>query len=290
MTTDATCAVTQMVTLSDGALLALRHRAGELRPFLLVHGLASNALMWEGVAEQLAGAGHEVVSVDLRGHGLSSRPATDHSTEAAAEDLSELLTALGWVGSRRPIVVGQSWGGNVVLHLAAHGPDLHAVCAVDGGWIQLGRRFDTFDECWTQLAPPDLGEATWTEVTERLSTTLAGWPPGSLSAVLANLEVDGGGVVRNRLSRAAHRQILYSLWHDNPSTWYPLISLPVLFLVAGDEEGPNAAMVLKAAAATHARIRWYPDAHHDLHVQHPGLVTHDLLQLARPAIDTGDAS
>ena len=43
-------------------------------PFLLVHGLASNARLWDGVARRLASAGHSAVAVDLRGHGRSPRP------------------------------------------------------------------------------------------------------------------------------------------------------------------------------------------------------------------------
>ncbi|HEY5472951.1 MAG TPA: alpha/beta fold hydrolase, partial [Candidatus Limnocylindrales bacterium] len=38
-------------------------------PFLLVHGLASNARLWDGVARRLTEAGHRSVAVDLRGHG-----------------------------------------------------------------------------------------------------------------------------------------------------------------------------------------------------------------------------
>ena len=41
-------------------------------PALLVHGLASNARVWDGVAALLAAAGREVLAVDLRGHGASA--------------------------------------------------------------------------------------------------------------------------------------------------------------------------------------------------------------------------
>ena len=43
----------------------------ERRAFVLVHGLASNARLWDGVAEHLHG-GHRVV-IDQRGHGLLTR-------------------------------------------------------------------------------------------------------------------------------------------------------------------------------------------------------------------------
>ncbi len=49
--------------------------AADAPPFVLVHGLASNARLWDGVATALVAAGHPVFAVDLRGHGRSSKPA-----------------------------------------------------------------------------------------------------------------------------------------------------------------------------------------------------------------------
>ena len=49
-----------------GFRMALREAPGPLRPFLLVHGLSSNARLWDGVARRLAAAGHEVVAVAQR--------------------------------------------------------------------------------------------------------------------------------------------------------------------------------------------------------------------------------
>ena len=64
------------VQLSDGPRLALRRADGEGRPFLLVHGLSSNARLWDGTARLLAAAGHQVVAVDQRGHGRSEQVPT----------------------------------------------------------------------------------------------------------------------------------------------------------------------------------------------------------------------
>src|SRR5262245_66295998 len=84
-------------------------------PFLLVHGLASNLRLWDGVAERLHAAGHTVVAVDQRGHGRSDAPEAGYDLETAVADLLALVEALGL---ERPLLVGQSWGGTVVLELA----------------------------------------------------------------------------------------------------------------------------------------------------------------------------
>ena len=78
-------------------------------PFLLVHGLASNARLWDGVARRLASAGHSAVAVDLRGHGHSDKPESGYDFATIVEDMRALIGALG-LGFERPILVGQSWG------------------------------------------------------------------------------------------------------------------------------------------------------------------------------------
>jgi pimeloyl-ACP methyl ester carboxylesterase len=111
---------------------------------LLVHGLSSNARLWDGVAAHLADAGHPVVAVDLRGHGASAAIADEEPdpTVAAVHDLAAVCVDLGWAA---PVVAGQSWGGNVVLQLAGERP-LHGLALVDGGgctWPTVSPRSTT---------------------------------------------------------------------------------------------------------------------------------------------------
>ena len=87
--------------------LSIRERPGRERPFLLVHGLASNARTWDGVAQRLNAAGHHVVAIDQRGHGLSDKPSTGYDFAQITSDLRALIESLEL---RRPILAGQSWG------------------------------------------------------------------------------------------------------------------------------------------------------------------------------------
>src|SRR5262245_45283564 len=52
-------------------LSAIPRLDGDRVPVLLVHGLASNARLWDGVGEELSARGYPSVAIDLRGHGRS---------------------------------------------------------------------------------------------------------------------------------------------------------------------------------------------------------------------------
>ena len=274
--------------------LAVRRRSGVGRPFLLVHGLSSNARLWDDVAAALADAGHETVAVDLRGHGLSQAPDDGYDTPTSADDLAALIGVLGLTGDRAPVVVGQSWGGNVVLTLAARHPGAVAgVACVDGGWIRVHDRFATFEDCWTALAPPRFEGLRYADLARAIRAGHRDWPAAGLEATLANLvELPDGGV-RARLDRAHHREIVRSMYGSDPADTYPGVAVPALLVPAAGPEpvdgeaarfdGTRAAVLEAAAALPDAEIRWYPGADHDLHAQHPQRLATDLLDLAERA-------
>jgi pimeloyl-ACP methyl ester carboxylesterase len=275
---------------AGGPRLAVREFPGDGRPFLLVHGLASNARLWDGVARILAAHGHRVVAVDLRGHGLSEAPEAGYDTDTAADDLAGLAAALGLRGT---VAVGQSWGGNVVLSLAArHQGVAAAVACVDGGWLRPRASYASFDECWSVLAPPMLDGVRYIDVARRIRAAHPDWPAEGVDATLGNLAELPGGGVRARLAREHHREILRSMYEQDPADWYPRIRVPVLFVPAigeqpdengvdGDRGGGARESVRAALAALPgARARWYPGADHDLHAQHPDRLAADLEDLA----------
>jgi pimeloyl-ACP methyl ester carboxylesterase len=286
--------------LPGGPRLALRRidggsigtRSGEVpgvdrarRPVLLVHGLSSNARTWDGVARRLASAGHEVVAVDQRGHGHSEQSADGYTTEQCATDLARLVEVLGFTGERAPVVAGQSWGGNVVVDLAARHGVVAGLALVDGGWIRLSDRFATFDDCWADLAPPRFDEVRADELTRWLTEAHPDWPDEGLAGTLANFEIFDNGSVRPWLRREHHREIVRSLFEGDPATQFPSIGVPVL-LVPVVADPPDGAVVAKRAAVVEAEgllpdasIRWYVGADHDVHVQHPQDLADDLLRL-----------
>lgn len=272
------------VRLPDGPRLALRRADGAGRPFLLVHGLSSNARLWNGVGARLAAAGHQVVAVDQRGHGRSEQVDDGYDTRTCAADLAALCAELGLTGQREPVVAGQSWGGNVVLTLAAEHGGVAGLALVDGGWIWLGARYPTFEQCWAELAPPVFGDTTMPQLRERFRAWLRDFPPEGIEAQLANLTETPDGHAVARLTRDHHKSILHSLWADDPRPLFTKVEVPILVAVAvpadeGDRPGPEDAV----AALPAARLSRYVGAHHDLHAQHPDRLSAELLELAADA-------
>ena len=270
------------VQLPSGPRLAVRRATGAGRPFLLVHGLASNARVWDGVARRIAAAGHEVVAVDLRGHGRSEAPAGGYDTDTCADDLAAVMQVLGMTGERAPVAAGQSWGGNVVVSLSARRGTVAGVALVDGGWISLGERFATFEECWAQLAPPDFPSRPLDEVRSMFRRWHPDWPAEGIEGTLGNFAVADDGTARPALAREHHREIVHSLWVDDVLQQLPRVTVPALVAPAvgddGDERraGPDRALAL----LPNAEVSWYVGADHDLHAQHPGRLAEDLLALA----------
>lgn len=200
-------------------------------PFLLVHGLASNLHLWDGVAQRLAERGHTVAAVDLRGHGQSDKPSHGYDFTTITDDLVELVAALGL---DRPVAAGQSWGANVVLELGWRQPALlRGVACVDGGWIELRRRFPQWEQCAGVLAPPVTAGRPAAEVEAGLRARHPDWPEQGIAGAMACFERRPDGTVAPWLSFEHHLAILRSLWEHEPSSRYRDIALPVLLLPAG---------------------------------------------------------
>lgn len=259
-------------------------------PVLLVHGLASNARLWEAVGQRLSAAGHPVAAVDQRGHGRSDKPDDGYDFETLSADLAAVMATIGWTPTRAPIVAGQSWGANVALELAALRPDLvTALVLVDGGTIELSARFADWPTCEAALAPPPLTGTSASSFERLLRTHHPDWPESGIAATLANLEVLADGTIRPWLSRPHHMTILRHLWEHHPSSRYSVITAPVLLVPAEDPANPRWMAqkrdeVEKATAALDLSVTRWIAGDHDLHAQHPDLVAELIDATSRPGL------
>src|SRR5512139_75955 len=109
-------------TIDLGGPVAYADFGGEGPTLVLLHGLGGNHLNWLPAAPMLARHAR-VLAVDLLGFGRTPGAGRGYGLGAQAAMLRRFMTE---VAGTRSIVVGNSMGGTLALHVAATSPDLVA--------------------------------------------------------------------------------------------------------------------------------------------------------------------
>ena len=130
--------MTEWITTSDSVRIAY-HQVGAGDPAIVfIHGAYSNRQGF-GFQEEYFSPNHRCVAVDLRGHGESDKPDDVYTMDRHGDDVTELI---GHLGLDKPVLVGQSMAGQVIIAAAARHPDLvGAIASLDSpsnipGWHQ----------------------------------------------------------------------------------------------------------------------------------------------------------
>jgi pimeloyl-ACP methyl ester carboxylesterase len=87
---------------------------------VLIHGLTANAHAFDGLIAHGLTKNFHLISPDLRGRGLSSKPAFRYTLEDHAKDILGLLDHLN-IG--KALLGGHSYGGLLSVYLAANYPE-----------------------------------------------------------------------------------------------------------------------------------------------------------------------
>jgi pimeloyl-ACP methyl ester carboxylesterase len=88
-------------------------------PLILIHGIGASRHSWDGLIRELRSE-FRCISYDLRGHGLSPRPAPPYTLDDLVEDLEALRRELNL---ERAHVAGHSLGGMIGPAYARRYPD-----------------------------------------------------------------------------------------------------------------------------------------------------------------------
>lgn len=234
--------------------LAVRDWGGDGVPVVFWHGLgacASGAELVE-VAPRVAARGYHPYSVDAPGFGASPS-AGDYSLRSLAAKLEALELD-------RPVVMGHSWGGAVVLAYASAHP-VRAVVLVDSGHIDyadLEAAVNAPDPVQMRWESRDAFDAWLREGLDRPT-------PEVLAGYHAGVFDDGDEVLGTpaETSRAARAGLL-----DRVSEFWPaLADVPVLLFLATQEPHvhQNREHIARfEAAVPHADVRWVEGASHGL--------------------------
>lgn len=250
---------------------------------VMLHGLASNARIWELVAPFLTEHGFAVLAPDTRGHGLTDKPEGDYSFDTFRNDLAALVNACDM---ERPVLVGHSWGASIALDYAAHfvvGPRAPAgIILVDGGMTQMDASGLSWEEVRDRLTPPRLAGTPLPAFLSRVGTHNSRWQPDSeaIQIILGNFEVTEDETIYPRLSFERHMQIVRAMWEFKTYERFSKLRCPVLAIparpsepltsgeresIASKEKGLSAAL----ERCSNLQVHWMEDSIHDIPLQRP---------------------
>jgi pimeloyl-ACP methyl ester carboxylesterase len=260
---------------ANGLRLHCRDWGGRGRPIVLLHGLASNARIWDFVARRLRRFAR-VVAIDQRGHGASDRPEQGYTFDLVTQDLRAALDALHL---EAPVIVGHSWGANVAVAFAAAHPALPAgIALVDGGTFDLSATPGmTWEDAERTMAPPRLAGTPLTKFLGmiRQGTLDELWSEELEEIVMAQFDVFPDDTIAPRLSFERHMEIVRAIWDYHPAGLLAKVRCPVLMLPCVREpagewfERKRVAVAEVERTTPLARTVWLTDAIHDVPLQQP---------------------
>jgi pimeloyl-ACP methyl ester carboxylesterase len=272
---------TDSVINNDGVRIAVRDYGGKGRPLVLVHGgPGQNLAAWDALAPLLAPELH-AVALDMRGNGASD-DADDYSWPALASDIHAVARAFEL---EQPVLVGHSWGGQLVTYYASQYDDCAGVVAIDG-WItdvytELG------DDVWRWMeeryaAEPFLRfEGTAEDLNRAIDLIVREYGAGASGAAVARRQFAecADGMFRWRRTVAALVHIQRTIDEEArvlSSKLFARTRCPVL-LIGGDRSETEAQSAREgrlgewgfSRAATdpivakyeHVRAEWWPCGH-----------------------------
>jgi pimeloyl-ACP methyl ester carboxylesterase len=245
---------------------------------LAIHGLSQTAWIWAPVARRIGGpAGlRRVVTMDLRGHGLSDAPTDDGAYDlgvlaadvVAVADGFGLPTAADGAGGtahgragRDPgvILAGHGFGAIVAATAAL---ELGGRCAglvlVDGGWesMETSTGLDA-DEFLRGLdEPPEVMRSLAAFLADRAGFDPATWDADQERAARATVvETHAGRVVPATRPHALEACVRAMFTYDPVATLVALTAPIVALAAADDEEGSRRKALGAVSAAREAAGR-----------------------------------
>ncbi|MFM2078933.1 MAG: hypothetical protein RJA49_2823 [Actinomycetota bacterium] len=223
---------------------------------VLIHGITENRRMWHPLLSSL-GQEHEVLAVDLRGHGESDIE-DPYDPITYATDVAETVQALGL---ERPLVIGHSLGGVVASAYAAVAPCVGVVN------VDQPLRLADFQAALQQLEPMLTGSQ------DEFETAIA------MIFDAMNGPLPAGEVQRIEHLRAKpHQRVVLGTWDSvlhssideldaTVAALASAITVPYLSL-HGIDPGPGYATWLTGLVPT-AVVEVWPDQGHYPHLVDP---------------------
>jgi pimeloyl-ACP methyl ester carboxylesterase len=233
---------------------------------LAVHGLSGTAWVWAPVARRIGGSAGRVhmVTMDLRGHGLSDAPTDDGAYDlpiladdvVAAAEGSGLLPMAGVEPiAERIVLAGHGFGAIVAAAAAVRlGQRCAGLVLVDGGWESLedstGVDADEFLRGLDE--PPEVMRSMAAFLADRRGFDPGSWDADQERAARATVVETHAGRVVPATRPHALDACVRSMFTYEPLAVLAAVAAPVVALMTGDDEAGSRLRALDAATAARA--------------------------------------
>jgi len=227
-------------------------------PILFLHGLGGGARQFTPQLDYFGAAGYRALAWDMPGYG-GSAPLPLVTMDALAAAALAFMAALALA---RPVLVGHSLGGMVLLTLLAHAPHAARAAVLS----QTSAAFGGRDPAWatqfvhSRLAPLDAGH------------NLAELAPGMVASMVgAGADPSGLALaadVMGHTPASTYRDSLHAMPGFDQRASLARIAVPTLVLAGTlDRSAPPAGMQRMAAAIPGARYAEMPGTGHLAHLE-----------------------
>ena len=164
-------------------------------PVICLHGLTRNARDFEALAPQIAAQGRRVLTVDVRGRGLSAYD-PEPTRYVPATYAADVLALMDHLGIARAVFIGTSMGGLITMVVGAMRPSAVAAAALNDigpeiapeglarilGFAGQSKPVETWADAAAyarrvnEIAFPNYGPADWDAFARRLFADKDGRP------------------------------------------------------------------------------------------------------------------
>jgi pimeloyl-ACP methyl ester carboxylesterase len=253
----------------DGVRIHHVRYDGPEPPLVLIHGLSANLHYFDSLVRAGLPGTRGVLALDLRGRGLSDKPATGYSVAAHAADVIALLDHHG---IERTVICGHSYGGLVAVYLASEYPDRVSraiVIDIAGPSIRNPEVFELLKPSLDRLGKvfPSLDEFLATR--KQQSYLTVPWDDAIESFFRADVEDLPDGRVRVRIPPEVIEQVIAEGREIDWQERFTRVRQQALLLHATGPYGPpgTPALVLEsqareaAALLPRCRYAWVPGNH-----------------------------
>jgi pimeloyl-ACP methyl ester carboxylesterase len=227
--------------LPSGRLHALQTGSERGAPVLCVPGLSANARSFDAIAGSLAGSGHHVVALDLRGRGLS--PAGAPGTLGWRRHAEDVLQAASHLGFKSFDLVGHSMGAFVSMQAAAlEAVRIRRLVLIDAAGVPEPAVLPPILAAVQRLNIVYRTEKDYCALIQRHGAAQP-WDALWKEHYLYDLERVRGGVQPRTSKTAVLEDVVYGSRQDAKSFW-PSLKMPTLLVRAARPLLPGTGFVV----------------------------------------------